>query len=337
MNKKNPFISIIIPTYNEENFIVKCITSLLNQTYEGKIEIIISDGRSTDKTCEKIKKLRSKNKNIILLDNKERYSAQGRNLAISHAKGEFIAYIDGHSFADKNWLKNLLNSYNSVKMKDRKLAAMGSIHKDAENSKFSQATTLAFNSLIGGASSTYRTTKKIKKVNSAYACLFRRDLFEKIGKYDSRFIKGQDLELNLRITQKFGYSMYINPSAITFYYKRDTIKKLFLQMFNYGYWRYKVMRHLKKYSWVTFVPSCALILALIMIILSIFSKTALFYVGMIFLGYLGVLGLYFLTYSIIQKKMYFDLFPIFICIHFGYGLGFIFSVLFRNKKFIDER
>ena len=116
--KMKPEVSIIIPTFNEEKHIEKCMRSVLDQNFNKKYEIIICDGLSKDNTVSIIKTLQKKHKNVILLKNKERFQAQGRNLGIKHSKAKFIAYIDAHGYASKNWLSELYNSFHSLKRRD---------------------------------------------------------------------------------------------------------------------------------------------------------------------------------------------------------------------------
>lgn len=68
-----PGISIIVAVYNEEKFIRNCIESLLQQTYPGETEIIISDGGSTDDTCKIVREMQKLHPQIKLVHNKKKY------------------------------------------------------------------------------------------------------------------------------------------------------------------------------------------------------------------------------------------------------------------------
>ncbi len=325
MRKKSPLISIVVPTYNEEKYIEKCLKSLLNQSYDN-IEILIADGMSVDNTRKIITNLQKKHKNIILLDNKEKFQAQGRNLAIRKSKGDFIAYIDAHSYASKNWVRTLYDSFVKLKVEDIKIIGIGSIHKDAAKTNFSNSITLAFNSFIGGGNSSYKESKKIKKVDTAYACLYDKKLLLKTGLYNPKFLKGQDLELNLRITKKLGYNLYVNPNAITYYYKRESYKKFFWQMYRYGFWRYKVSKHVGHYNLFSFAPLFFFIGLFFFSILGFFVNEIYFTYHLIYFISLLLVSVY---YSIKEKANYLILILIFFLIHFGYGLG-MFVSFFKN-------
>ena len=102
-----PLVSVIVPVYNRGEAIGKCIKSLLAQEYpKKKLEIIIVDNNSNDKTKDTIKKYPVK----YLLE-KEKGSYAARNKGIEHAKGEIIAFTDSDCIADKQWVSCLAEGF----------------------------------------------------------------------------------------------------------------------------------------------------------------------------------------------------------------------------------
>lgn len=107
---KKDYISIIIPCYNVEKYIEKCIESIQNQTY-NKNEIILVDDCSTDNTYNIIKELEKNNKNITVIKNKENMGAgKSRNEALKQAKYDLISFIDSDDFIENNFHEELLKS-----------------------------------------------------------------------------------------------------------------------------------------------------------------------------------------------------------------------------------
>ena len=96
-------ISVIIPCYNSEKTIKKCIDSVLNQTYENFEIILINDG-SKDNT-DKIIKTYS-DKRIRYYDNENQGIGKTRNFGIKEATGDYITFLDSDDYLDKNALKN---------------------------------------------------------------------------------------------------------------------------------------------------------------------------------------------------------------------------------------
>lgn len=106
-----PLVSIVIPAYNEEDTILKTMESVLNLDYPAdKIELLILDDGSTDKTASLVKDLIKQNpaKNIRLIKQKNQGKARALNNALAKLKGEFFACLDADSFVDKDTLKKML-------------------------------------------------------------------------------------------------------------------------------------------------------------------------------------------------------------------------------------
>lgn len=88
--------SVIIPNYNKEEYIEECILSVKNQTYKN-VEIIIVDDASTDKSCEVIKKL-----GLDYLHTNHLQAGGARNLALKHATGDYIIFLDSDDYLHTN-------------------------------------------------------------------------------------------------------------------------------------------------------------------------------------------------------------------------------------------
>ena len=105
----NPFFSIIIPTYNRENFLEKAINSIVDQTYYNWELIIIDDG-STDKTKELIDKFQIKDSRIIYLYQKNQERSAARNNGIKNSRGKYICFLD----SDDEFKPNHLQLFSEV-------------------------------------------------------------------------------------------------------------------------------------------------------------------------------------------------------------------------------
>lgn len=101
-------ISIIIPAYNCEKFIERCIYSLINQKLKNYEIIIVNDGSSdnTEKICKKIIE-KNIEKKIILYNKKNNGVASSRNFGIQKAKGKWITFVDSDDFVSDNYLEEL--------------------------------------------------------------------------------------------------------------------------------------------------------------------------------------------------------------------------------------
>lgn len=106
MNHK---ISIIIPAYNVENYIARCLDSVLAQTYQN-IEIIVINDGSTDKTSEILDAYAAKDSRIVVLHQKNAGLVMVREKGISIATGEYIGFVDGDDAVDEDMYERLLQN-----------------------------------------------------------------------------------------------------------------------------------------------------------------------------------------------------------------------------------
>ena len=105
-------ISIIIPAYNIENYIAKCLDSLLNQTYKN-IEIIVVNDGSSDNTGKVIDDYVSKYKNIKVIHKENAGVSAARNKGIEVANGDYIGFVDGDDTVDEDMFGVLM--HNAIK------------------------------------------------------------------------------------------------------------------------------------------------------------------------------------------------------------------------------
>ena len=103
-----PIVSIIIPVYNVEKYIEKCLNSVLNQTLKD-IEIICINDGSTDNSLMILKEFAKKDKRIVLINQENKGQGESRNLGISIAKGEYIAFLDSDDWVEKDFYEKLYN------------------------------------------------------------------------------------------------------------------------------------------------------------------------------------------------------------------------------------
>lgn len=103
----SPSVSVIIPVYNIEKYLPECLDSVVNQTLKD-IEIICVDDGSTDASIDVIRKYQEKDSRIYLFQQKNQGPGPARNLAIRHAKGEFVCFMDSDDYyPSSDILKNL--------------------------------------------------------------------------------------------------------------------------------------------------------------------------------------------------------------------------------------
>jgi len=333
-----PFVSIIIPCRNEEKFIGKCLDSIIAQDYpKDKLEVLVVDGRSTDRTREIVKEYQKKHSFIRLLDNPHKVTPKAMNIGIKNSKGEVILLVNAHSILDKEFLK--WNSYFLNKFKDAD--AVGGTLKAVSIGKgiVSKSITLITDSIFGSGGRRYRTRTKEGFVRDTLpSCAYRRRVFEKIGHIDEELLRGQDAEFNYRLLRKEG-RLYFSPKIKSYAYARSSFPKLWQQQFQYGYFKVKMSEKIGHQLILRQHIPAIFVLSLVLTgILGIFLK-------LFFYLFLLIIGLYFLLDVIFSLqisfkngfKYFFTSMISFFLFHFSYGIGYLkgiwdFIILERDKK-----
>ncbi len=103
-----PVISVVVPAYNEEKLLPKCLDALKKQSFDRPYEIIVVDNNSTDKTAKIAKKA-----GVKVVSEKKKGISSARQKGIDVSQAEIIAQTDADSIPDKNWLKEIFSVLDS--------------------------------------------------------------------------------------------------------------------------------------------------------------------------------------------------------------------------------
>lgn len=118
-----PKISIIVPIYNEEKYLRRCIDSLLNQICNFDLEILLINDGSIDSSGNIAKDYALRNNKVKYYEQENKGLSAARNLGIRHATGNYIAFVDSDDYVEPNLYQNLLpymeKNYDIVKFKIR--------------------------------------------------------------------------------------------------------------------------------------------------------------------------------------------------------------------------
>jgi len=105
-------VSVIIPVYNGEKYLKKCLDSVVNQTYDN-IEIIIINDGSIDNSLNIIKSYSKKDKRIKLIDKINEGQAKARNIALENVTGDYCLFVDSDDYIELNMISDLLEVANT--------------------------------------------------------------------------------------------------------------------------------------------------------------------------------------------------------------------------------
>lgn len=322
-NVEYPFVSIIVGIRNEENYIVECIESLLDQDYpKEQHEIIIVDGMSTDNTQSIVQKYPVK-----LILNERMNVAAARNLGVEAAKGDYVAFTDGDCKADKNWLKTLIQEI--IKVPEDVACVGGPNLIFGTDPTFAKVVGYAQETFLGsGGSAQASNSTKRKYVPSLPNCnaLYKKYTIEEVGYFDEQFVIGQDGDLNYRIGKK-GYRFLYIPEAVVWHHRRGNIKSFSIRMFKYGAWMAELFKkHRDMVRWYSLIPSFAIIFTFIALLSSL--KTLYLMNVLVLLSFTYIFLLLITLIQVANKtKLIYGFFTLLIVPiqHIAYGFGMIYG------------
>jgi glycosyltransferase involved in cell wall biosynthesis len=182
--RKLPFVSVIIPTLNEEGYIENCLKALKAQDYKGKFEIIVADGKSKDNTVKIAKKYADK---VVVVDKKG--VAVGRNVGARVARGEIFIFMDADTVAAFNLITEIVKGFEKGVVG----VTCPVVPLSANMSEFL---------LYWFYNQFMKATLHTKKPQVAgMCCAYRREAFEKFNGFDENIITCEDYDLSERISK----------------------------------------------------------------------------------------------------------------------------------------
>ncbi|MBE8998100.1 glycosyltransferase [Nostoc sp. LEGE 12447] len=215
--KESPLVSICIPTFNGESFILEAIASVISQTYPY-IEIIISDDDSSDQTLKLIKLILEKTTAIFTAVKHERYGlAKNWNFCISQAKGKYIKFLFQDDLLEPTAIEEMVN----MAEQDEEIGLVFSprrlftntghtvydsnflMHHEAKDVHKAWSALKAIQSGQQLLLDPNILDNPINKIGEPSTVLIRKDVFEKVGLFNSEFCQLVDLEMWLRIMSQY--------------------------------------------------------------------------------------------------------------------------------------
>jgi len=331
IDKKEDFITVVVPIRNEECFIASTLDQIISQDYpRDSFEILVVDGISNDDTRRIVLDYCREYPQIKLMDNPKLLSSAGRNVGFRNGKGNIFIVIDGHCFIPTDQLfKNTIKCF-----KESNAECLGRPQPlDPPNiNDFQKAVAVARSSKIGHGSDSYIYSGYEGYVSPvSHGAVYHRKVFDKVGFIDERFDACEDLEFNYRV-EEAGISAYMSPGLTVKYYPRDSLKTLFKQMVRYGWGRFRFLKkHSETFSLSGIAPFvftlCIMFLPLLGFISSFFWWTFSIVYGFYFLIILS----HSMYFSIKNGFKFFRYLPfIYFIIHFGLGWGFLKGVIIRK-------
>lgn len=231
-----PVVSIVIPMFNEIDFIDACVGGFDVQTYpRERMEVLIVDGGSTDGSREQVDALSLERPWLRLVHNEARRAASAFNRGIEAATGDVICIVGAHATVGPDFIERSVRA-----LDETNAGGVGGQLKHEGKTPQGQAIGLAMTSKFGMASP-FRYATDRREVDTIGHPAYRREVLEKVGPFNETLERNSDYELNHRIRDA-GYTLILDPTIVTIYHPRHTLGALARQFYDYGRGKTNVMR-----------------------------------------------------------------------------------------------
>ena len=225
MTSSSYSVSVIVPVYNGERTIAKCLDSLVQQEYPASLlDIIVVENGSTDRTREIVEKYPVKQ-----VQCERKGPAFARNFGVKVSQAKIIAFTDADCIADPHWLSELIIPYEA----DETIGGCGGRIEAAidRNSSFEEIFCQKRNILNNYVSGDHEFLPHLYTANASY----RRDVFDQVNGFNANLLTAEDVDLSWRVQlftdKKIGYS----DRAVIYHHHRSTPQALARQYRQYGF------------------------------------------------------------------------------------------------------
>lgn len=313
-----PLVSIVIPCRNEEKTIRDCILSLCKQEYPlASMEILVADGRSTDRTREILQALQQQIRQLYIVDNPQIIIPAAMNRAISASHGDIIILLSAHAAFSANYVSQAVKLLISTDAD-----CVGGRVETISSTPEAKTIALAMSSPFGVGDAKFRYSNKEEYVDTAAFGAYKREVFNRIGYFDETLPRNEDDEFNYRL-RKSGGKILLSPKISARYHARSSLRALWQQYFGYGKGKVKVaQKHATMMRLRHLIPALFVASVVFLSIGSLFQPVALRLLLFCLGAYVAV-SLYF-SFMIAKQQgwQYMARLPIaFGILHISYGSG----------------
>ncbi|WP_204038898.1 glycosyltransferase family 2 protein [Acrocarpospora phusangensis] len=232
----SPSVSVIMPVLNEERHLREAVQQVLDQDYDGAIEVVLAVGPSRDRTQEVADSIAAADPRVTVVANPTGRTPNALNAAIEASRNEIVARVDGHAMLPKDYLRTAVDTLRQTGADN-----VGGIMAAEGVTAFEQAVARAMTSKIGVGNAAFHVGGEGGPADTVYLGVFRREALERVGGYDEHFQRAQDWEMNHRIRETGGL-VWFQPKMRVSYRPRPNARALAKQYFHYGRWRRVVAR-----------------------------------------------------------------------------------------------
>ncbi len=233
-----PFLSVIVPCRNEAGYLGACLESILGSGYPpDRMEVLVADGMSEDGTRGLIQEYQRRDSRVRCIDNPHRITPAALNRAIEASRGEVIARVNAHSTVSRGYFSRAVECLAATGA-----ANVGGVMRTVTRDRglFAEPIRIALSSRFGVGNSEFRTRNKPdcaqpQPVDTVFGGCWPRKIFVRVGGFNERLERSQDIEFNLRLRRNGGKILLIAGMEST-YYARATLTSFLRHNWINGIW-----------------------------------------------------------------------------------------------------
>ena len=265
-------ITFCVVAYNEEKTVGRLLENLRQQTYpHGNIEVILVDGLSDDGTkalfLDFQRRCAAEFDRVLVLDNPGRTLPCGWNVVLAHYSGDAVVRVDAHAEIPADFVEKNVAHLESGEF------VCGGYRPNIidEDTPWKRTLLAAESSMFGSSFADFRRNGADREVASIFHGAYRKEVFDKVGKYNEALRRTEDNDMHYRIRQA-GFSIFFHPDILSWQHTRNSLKGMLRQKYLNGCWIARTL-------WVT--PGCvsAFYLVPLAFVLAIVGTAALAALG----------------------------------------------------------
>lgn len=230
-----PLATVVVPARNEERAIEACLESILAQD-EPRLQVIVVDGASTDRTVDLVRSMASRDRRIELLTNPEGVIPVSLNLALAAARAPWLVRVDAHASVPPDYVRLAVQ-----RLSTGRWGAVGGRKDGVGTTPAGRAIAAAMASPFGVGNSRYHYATEPSTVDHVPFGAYPVELARSLGGWDEALRVNQDFEFDYRL-RAAGHEILFDPALRIDWECRQSIGALFQQYRRYGRGKVNVAR-----------------------------------------------------------------------------------------------
>lgn len=234
---QEPRVALLIAMRNEAAHIERCLASIFAQDYPSqRLEVWALDGQSTDESRAIVTRLFTGRPRCYLAENAGVIQSTGWNLGIERCSADVIGIVSAHAELDPTYVSAAVET-----LQRTGADLVGGPMRAVGVGRVGRAVALATSTRFGVGGARFHYTSQEESVDTVYQGVCHRRTYERVGGFDPAMVRNQDDEFSYRLLDHGG-RIVCNPAIRSRYFNRATLRSLWHQYWQYGFWKVRVMR-----------------------------------------------------------------------------------------------